>query len=161
MVNDILKAYIVDVPKHWLDFAFKNISNYDSFDTWFNNAITWIDCTKVSKEGMRYQQTISYAYNKELSEIFYCIEHTDNIDKDYYYQRILDQHKINIEYEKENPPIIYGNRKTKKAVKERLSSQKIKQSKLEFDTDKVSAAERKLKAKAEKLNKLSITIKPA
>lgn len=158
---NVLKAYEVEILPYWLNVAFNNIQKFNSFDEWFNNEIKWIDCTKVGKDGMRYNQTINFNYNKELTEIMYCIEHTDNINKDEYYEKLLKQHEINLQYEKINPPIIYGNRRQKSAIKKRVENQKIKQSKLELD-NKESAAERKLKAKAAKLNNLSfnINIKP-
>lgn len=71
-----------------------------------------LDCTRLWN-GRTICQTISAIYKGNLSEIFYIIDNYDVSNKEYLYERIATIHQRNLEYEAENPPIVYKDKKQK------------------------------------------------
>ena len=53
-------------------------------------------------------QTIGYPYKREISRYLYLVNMIEDEDKrNTYINNLLELHIKNLEYEKENPPIIY------------------------------------------------------
>ena len=106
----------------------------------------YADCTKIYPSGIRACQTIDYTYKFYISKIYYIIINymNDNINEEL--SKLIDFHKHNIEFEKDNPPIVY---KTK--------NKKGKTSKVKdlFEEDKPSRKELKIA----KINKLTFNFK--
>lgn len=114
----------------------------------------WIDCTKLSSMGTPIVSTISYMYKYDISRILYLIDKINDDDKKKAQMNWLTNvHQKNLDYEKDNPPVIY---KKKKRNTPRRGTESAKQTTLKGfeNSDKETAAEKKLKAKAAKLNKL-------
>lgn len=120
--------------------------------------VIWLDATKITPDGrFHVTQTIDYPYKSALTECLYIIENFVE-DKDKYMYLLYKRHNDNLEFEKENPPIIYDKNKAK--PKRKVSNKKVNETSLPgFETPRrESAAERKLKEKIFKINSLKFKI---
>lgn len=107
----ILKGYYEEASDFTKDFINNEIA-YIGKDAYFEYAFRQIDCTRITKDGMRLMQTIGVDYRSNITELLYAIEvYGDN--KPELYEKLIDIHNKNIEYEKINPPIIYDTKKSK------------------------------------------------
>lgn len=126
------------------------------FEQWIKDQIEiFCNCTKTFKDGSRVTQTNDLRYNIELTTTVQIIDIFGEDKKDYYYQELLKQHAANLEYEAihgfdYDPHSPIKNKKsTKRKTKPKQTSMII-----EDKPKKETAAERKLKAHAMKLNAL-------
>lgn len=130
------------------------------FDNWFNDEIdVFCNCTKTFRNGGRCTQTNDYRYNVEISTVARMIEEFGGDNKDEYYTRLIKQHQTNLEFEAINgfDYEVYSNKKNKKSS---TTKKRTKQTSMNIEDKekKETAAERKLKAHAVKLN--ALTFKP-
>lgn len=128
-----------------------------------------LNCTNVYPNGMRAIQTIDHSYKVNITETVYLIQkYVEECERDKYFIKLLTLHQNNLEYEKQNPPIIYKQKITKSKTKiknDDIIEDKPKHTNKKNTTTKEKAhkqsvAERKLVAKVAKLNTLSFNIKP-
>lgn len=90
----------------------------------FNEELVYLDCTRYDKEGkFRLMETIGVPYSVELGKAIYIINayQYDGVNK------LLERHQMNLEYEKEHPPVTYKD-KNLKQPKER-KERKVKEPK--------------------------------
>lgn len=131
-----------------------------SYSEWFNNQIErWLNCSYMPT-GKRILQTNDKRYHRELTTTIHMIEkYSEFIDDDY--NKLINRHFSNLEFERING-LEYNPYATGK-LKQSSSKKKSKQSSIDFGDKpkKETAAERKLKAHAAKISKLTFTIKPA
>ena len=80
-------------------------------EEYLNQQLIYLDCSRIIK-GMRMMQTIGYPYQREISSYLYALE-MHAVHKHIWENKLLERHQINLEYEKENPPIWYGGKKAK------------------------------------------------
>ena len=80
-------------------------------EEYLNQQLIYLDCSRII-QGMRMMQTIGYPYQREVSSYLYAVE-MHAIHKHIWENKLLERHKANLEYEKENPPIWYGGKKAK------------------------------------------------
>ena len=80
-------------------------------EEYLNQQLIYLDCSRIIK-GMRMMQTIGYPYQREISSYLYALE-MHAIHKHIWENKLLERHKANLEYEKENPPVWYGGKKAK------------------------------------------------
>lgn len=149
----ILNEYITDISNDKLQRTVFEIGR-TSFDTWFDNQINvFCNCTKLLNNETRCNQTNDIRYSIEITLTIQMIEHFAE-NKDYYYERLINQHKDNLEFEAKNGFEYNTDNKTK--VKTKTTKRKPKQTSLitENKPKKETAAERKLKAHAIKINAL-------
>ena len=106
-----------------------------------------LDCSKRTSTGDTVQQTNGFSYRSELSKTIYIIQNNIKSEsiKDELYNKILELHNKNLQWEIEHPPVPVNAKRIKG---ERKQKEK-----------KETAAERKLKERAAKIGKLSINIK--
>ena len=78
---------------------------------YLNQQLIYLDCSRIIK-GMRMMQTIGYPYKREISSYLYAVE-MHAVHKHIWENKLLERHKANLEYEKENPPVWYGGKKAK------------------------------------------------
>jgi len=148
-----LEQYICsldDVDHKMIDnrVAEKGIEGY------LTQQLVYLDCTRVIN-GMRMMQTIGYPYQREISSYLYVLdklEEYNGLSSDeevrYYTNLLLERHRANLEYEKENPPVWYGGKKAKdKWDKEHKSGKlprkrKVKEQTIPGMGKEVAAAER-------------------
>lgn len=134
----------------------------------FENHLKYLDCSRISKDGKRLQQTIGYPYINEMTQIVYIVQAYFQDDEDNRLQQILDLHQRNLEYEVECPPVWYDGEKGKKKFEKELNNKSKrtvsnKQKRVKFDENGEpikSAVERKLELKVGKINALKFNIKP-
>ena len=160
-----IKKYIIEPDSFMINFVqheIKHVGLYSFLEYSFRN----LDCSRIMKDGLRPMQTIGYPYIHIITEIIFTIENYIEKDKqDYYFEKLLDLHNKNLEYEKINPPIRYKSKRDKINNKDNNSNIKVK-SKKQKDVNnsdkpkKQTAAEKKLAAKVAKINALSFKIKP-
>lgn len=143
-----LEKYIL---KDQLD-SYSNIAKivaYSGMLNWFEEEINlFLNCRRTFKDGRRCIQTNEYRYKSEITRIIAAIEACAE-NKDYYYEKLLEQHNSNLEFEAING-FEYD---VKVKEKKKTNKTKSKQQKLDLDTNnkKETKAEAKLKAKASKL----------
>ena len=109
-----LRDYITsldDADRHMIDqrIAEKGIENY------LSQQLVYLDCSRIIN-NMRMMQTIGYPYQREISSYIYALETVAGNDFDFdkeWINKLLEHHKANLEYEKENPPVWYGGKKAK------------------------------------------------
>lgn len=155
-----LKPYIVEDNSdydHMADIRIEGIG----FDDWFNNHIQcWCNCCFIGPSGHRLIQTNDKRYNYEITTVIHAIEKYA-IDKDFYYNELINCHFNNLEFERINGYDYDPYSTTKK--KSTTSKKKTKQTSIDFGDKpkKETSAERKLKAHAAKISMLTFKIKPA
>ena len=130
----ILSDYvIIDIPDSTIDNVDKRVEALGVEEA-FNEELVYLDCTRYDKEGkFRLMQTVGVPYSIELGKAIYIINayQYDGVNK------LLERHQMNLEYEKEHPPVIYKDKNLKqpKERKERKvkepKEKKPKMSKLE------------------------------
>lgn len=142
-IEDIIKTYHTDLDdcdRAMIDerVAEKGIEEY------LNQQLVYLDCTRVL-DGMRMMQTIGYPYKREISSYVYAVE-MHAVHKHIWENKLIERHNINVEYEKENPPIWYDG-KPKKVNKRKPKAKEGDMFPEETKKAKISKAESKLKAK--------------
>lgn len=136
-----------DFQKAIIDIDIKRQGREKTWDIYYD----YIDCTRISANGVRIMQTIGIPYINEMSEILHLVYNYFKDDLDNRLQLILNRHNANIEFEEINPPVIYKDKKkasTIKNINKKKADNKDK-------TKTPSAAEKKLANKVLKLNALS------
>lgn len=170
---------MVDISplNNYIDKSDTFISNFvDSeiksvgLDCYLDYQFRRLNCTNVYPNGMRAIQTIDHSYRVNITETVYLIQnYVEEYKRDEYLIKLLILHQNNLEYEKQNPPIVYKQTITKSRTKtksnnvteDKPKSTRKKSTTTKEKVPKQSAAERKLAAKVAKLNTLSFNIKPA
>lgn len=99
-----------DFSKNYIEHQLKN----EGFNAVFEKNLLILNCERSYNDGTRPMQTIDYYYKKTLSETLYAIRKQDVDIQDNLLEMLLKRHERNLEYEKENPPIVYSNRKAKR-----------------------------------------------
>ena len=124
---------IIDIPDSTIANVDKRVEALGVEEA-FNEELVYLDCTRYDKEGkFRLMQTVGVPYSVELGKAIYIINayQYDGTNK------LLERHQMNLEYEKEHPPVIYKDKNLKqpKERKERKvkepKEKKPKMSKLE------------------------------
>ena len=114
---------IVDIPDSIIGNVDKRVEALGVEEA-FNEELVYLDCTRYDKEGkFRLMQTVGVPYSIELGKAIYIINA-------YQYDganTLLERHQMNLEYEKEHPPVIYKD-KNLKQPKER-KERKVKEPK--------------------------------
>lgn len=160
----VIEPYMIEVDSFMESFVSSELSVIGA-DKYLNYALRLLDCTKVWDNGLRPMQTITYTYRHDITEFVYVVNtfvENDNL-KDDWFTKLIDRHNKNIEYEKINPPVLYGDAKAKKKFeKEYNVKSKTKNDKDKKDNKekRITNAERKLAAHVARINSLSIKIKP-
>ena len=114
---------IVDIPDSIIGNVDKRVEALGVEEA-FNEELVYLDCTRYDKEGkFRLMETIGVPYSVELGKAIYIINayQYDGVNK------LLERHQMNLEYEKEHPPVIYKD-KNLKQPKER-KEHKVKEPK--------------------------------
>lgn len=152
-----LKKLVVTGVDFFIDYARKRI-NAVGFQIWFEHQLsTFLNCSKLSNNGHRLVQTNLRQYYVELTITIAMIEEFAE-NKDYCYEKLLELHNSNLEYE-----AAHGFEYNPKDISKKKSS-KPRSRQIFIDLGdkpkKETVAERKLKAHIAKINSLNIKIKP-
>ena len=154
-----IKEYLDKGSLNGVGFAVSTISRI-GFNEWFKGQLeVFCNCTRTFKDGRRCTQTNDLRYSIELFTTVEMIEAYGEDKKDDYYNQLLNQHKVNLEFEAVNG-LEYDPNPKKKEKKTNTTKRKPKQTSININNKpkKETAAERKLKAHAIKLN--ALTFKP-
>ena len=141
---DVLKDYLIELDFFARSFIEQRVRKY-GVESVLKNQFESLDCSRHTSTGELVQRTDSYAYKNELSQTIEIIKLYGE-DKSDLFDRVLALHALNLQYEKEHPPV---------PVKTKRASSRKKESKEKKET----AAERKAKEKAAKIGKLSLNLK--
>ena len=99
---------IVDIPDSIIGNIDKRVEALGVEEA-FNEELVYLDCTRYDKEGkFRLMQTVGVPYSIELGKAIYIMNayQYDGANK------LLERHQMNLEYEKEHPPVTYKNKNT-------------------------------------------------
>lgn len=141
----VLDDYLLELDFFARSFLEQRVRKY-GVDSVLKVQLECLDCTKKTSTGDTVQQTNGYSYRNELSQTVELINNYCGDRKDELLDKVLAIHALNLRYEADNPPT---PAKYKRVKGERKRGEK-----------KETAAERKLKAKAAKIGKLSLKLKP-
>lgn len=139
----ILDDYLLELDFFSRSFLEQRVRTY-GVDEVLKVQFGCLDCTKKTSTGATVQQTNGYSYRNELSQTIELIQNYAE-DKDTLLQKVIDIHNRNLQWEAENPPTPAKYKRVKGERKRRET--------------KESAAERKLKAQAARIGKLSLNLK--
>ena len=153
---------ITDETQRYINNEVINVSKEELYSRYLRD----LDCSREGL-GFRLQQTISYTYIRTITNILYLVETYFQDELDNKLQEILELHNKNLEYEKLNPPIMYGGKKARAKLDKYIDGikparRRVKQTRIRFDENGEpvkSVAEQKLAAKALKLSALKLNIK--
>ena len=165
-----IKKYIDESDSFMINFVPHEIQSV-GLDSFLEYNFRNLDCTRVCKDGLRPMQTIGHPYRHIITQIIFIIKNYVEEDKqDEYYEKLLKQHRDNLEYEQVNPPIWYGTEKDRRKYEKQYGSsdsskpkrKRAKQQDIDFPDmpKKQTVAEKKLAARVAKINALSFKIKP-
>lgn len=131
-----------------------NFINYDinrkGLEETIKSLLHDADCTYVYG-NYRMCQTIDYNYKASITKLLYIIDnYCDDAQKEYYTNKLLEQHRNNLLYEETNPPIVYENKK----VTRKKSKKKVVQKDLFEESNKKA-----IKDRVAQLENLNIKIK--
>ena len=165
-----IKAYIDEPDSFMLDFVPHEIESV-GLEKFLEYNFNILDCTRVTKNGLRPMQTIGCPYRRTITETILIIKNYIEEDKqDVYFERLLKRHNNNLEYEQTNPPIWYGTEKDRRKYEKQYDGndgskpkrKRVKQQDIDLKDipKKQTVAEKKLAARVAKINALSFKIKP-
>lgn len=153
--------------EHWLETGSLNSVGYAvsvisriGFEEWFKSQLeVFLDCSRTFSDGRRCTQTNDVRYAKELVTTVEMIKAYAEDKQDECYIKLLELHKANLEFEAING-LEYSVKGDNKKKQSSVTKKRNKQTSLDLGDKpkKETAAERKLKAHAIKLN--AVTFKP-
>lgn len=141
IIDSIAKKYHLKLDDDFKSLIDRRV-NEKGVEKYFDELLVYLDCS-VIMHGMRMMQTIGLPYKKDISTYMYILLNKVEFGSDTmetYSAKLVELHKANLAFEKENPPIIYKDKK-----KSSTRTRKSKEPKEE--KPKISKAEAKLKAK--------------
>ena len=148
-----IKKYIIEPDSFMINFVQHEIKHV-GLNCFLEYSFRNLDCSRIMKNGFRPMQTVGYPYIHIITEIIFTVKNYIEKDKqDYYFEKLVILHNKNLEYEKINPPVLYGGKKYEIDNKDNSNKSKAK-------SKKQTVAEKKLAARVAKINALSFKIKP-
>ena len=114
MTINNFKKYIITLEKSDIDIINITIAE-KGIEGFFSQQLVYLDCSRIVKD-VRITQTTSFKYRVDISRYLHVINSIKNTKQyDIWLNKLITLHNNNLEYEKENPPIIY-DKPAKKAV---------------------------------------------
>ena len=104
-----LEDYQIDLDKFDIEMLNNNIVE-KGIENYLSLLLVYLDCSRIIN-NMRIMQTIGYTYKRYISTYIYILNNI--LDKNKYSEYInnlISLHLKNLDYEKENPPIIYDKK---------------------------------------------------
>ena len=145
-IEDITKKYHTDLDDADRAMIDRRVEE-KGIEGYLTQQLVYLDCTRII-QGMRMMQTIGYPYKREICSYVYAVSgiEDDSEREQIWIDKLIERHNANIEYEKENPPVWYGD-KIKKGGKRKPKAKEGDMFPEETKKAKISKAEAKLKAK--------------
>ena len=104
-----LENYQIDLDKFDIEMLNNNIVE-KGIENYLSLLLVYLDCSRIIN-NMRMMQTIGYTYKRYISTYIYILNNL--LDKNKYSEyvnNLISLHLKNLDYEKENPPIIYDKK---------------------------------------------------
>lgn len=104
-----LEDYQIDLDKFDIEMLNNNIVE-KGIENYLSLLLVYLDCSRIIN-NMRIMQTIGYTYKRYISTYIYILNNI--LDKNKYSEyvnNLISLHLKNLDYEKENPPIIYDKK---------------------------------------------------
>ena len=104
-----LENYQIDLDKFDIEILNNNIVE-KGIENYLSLLLVYLDCSRIIN-NMRMMQTIGYTYKRYISTYIYILNNI--LDKNKYSEyvnNLISLHLKNLDYEKENPPIIYDKK---------------------------------------------------
>ena len=104
-----LENYQIDLDKFDIEMLNNNIVE-KGIENYLSLLLVYLDCSRIIN-NMRMMQTIGYTYKRYISTYIYILNNI--LDKNKYSEyvnNLISLHLKNLDYEKENPPIIYDKK---------------------------------------------------
>ena len=104
-----LENYQIDLDKFDIEMLNNNIVE-KGIENYLSLLLVYLDCSRIIN-NMRMMQTIGYPYKRYISTYIYILNNI--LDKNKYSEyvnNLISLHLKNLDYEKENPPIIYDKK---------------------------------------------------
>lgn len=160
MFIELLKDYIIELDRFDISFINKYIAD-KGIDKFLYQQLVYLDCSRIIND-MRMMQTIGYPYKLEISRYLYVLDmiKDDKLVSEYK-DKLLTRHKLNLIYEKDNPPIWYDKDKiinTNKEIKH-PRKRKVKEQTIPGFGKEVIASQ-SLKSKLAGCSNVKFTLKP-
>ena len=111
----ILDNYVIELDFFTKSFIEQRVRNY-GVDKVLENQFKSLDCSQLTSDGRRVQQTTGYAYKNELTQTLYIIQNYKK-DNDVLYSRLQTLHEANLKFEEDNPPEVSTWKEKKKRTK--------------------------------------------
>lgn len=104
-----LENYQIDLDKFDIEMLNNNIVE-KGIENYLSLLLVYLDCSRIIN-NMRMMQTIGYPYKRYISIYLYILNNIlDNYKCSEYENKLISLHLKNLDYEKENPPIIYDKK---------------------------------------------------
>ena len=145
-INELVKKYHIDLDDADRAMIDRRVEE-KGIEDYLTQQLVYLDCSRFI-QGMRMMQTIGYPYKREISSYVYAVSGLaeDPKSEQVWIDKLIERHNVNIEYEKENPPVWYDG-KPKKGGKRKPKAKEGDVFPEENKKAKISKAEAKLKAK--------------
>lgn len=109
MYIELLKNYIIKLDDFYISLIKKYIDE-KGIDNFFSQQLIYLDCSRIIN-NTRMMQTIGYPYKRYISIYLYILNNILDSDKcSEYENKLISLHLKNLDFEKENPPIIYDKK---------------------------------------------------
>lgn len=104
-----LENYQIDLDKFDIEMLNNNIVE-KGIENYLSLLLVYLDCSRIIN-NMRIMQTIGYTYKRYISTYIYILNNIlDKTKYSEYINNLISLHLKNLDYEKENPPIIYDKK---------------------------------------------------
>ena len=104
-----LEDYQIDLDKFDIEMLNNNIVE-KGIENYLSLLLVYLDCSRIIN-NMRMMQTIGYTYKRYISTYIYILNNIlDKTKYSEYVNNLISLHLKNLDYEKENPPIIYDKK---------------------------------------------------
>ena len=104
-----LEDYQINLDKFDIEMLNNNVVE-KGIENYLSLLLVYLDCSRIIN-NMRMMQTIGYTYKRYISTYIYILNNI--LDKNKYSEyvnNLISLHLKNLDYEKENPPIIYDKK---------------------------------------------------
>ena len=142
-----LEDYQINLDKFDIEMLNNNVVE-KGIENYLSLLLVYLDCSRIIN-NMRMMQTIGYTYKRYISTYIYILNNI--LDKNKYLEyenKLISLHLKNLDYEKENPPIIYdkkGFKEFKSKTNKHPRKRKVKEQTIPgFGNDTSSSLKAKL-----------------
>ena len=104
-----LEDYQINLDKFDIEMLNNNVVE-KGIENYLSLLLVYLDCSRIIN-NMRMMQTIGYPYKRYISIYLYILNNILDSNKySEYENKLISLHLKNLDYEKENPPIIYDKK---------------------------------------------------